>query len=122
MFKFFESLTRPFPEGEPERPPSTLFAFCRYYTRGFEAPLIVMSVLTAVIATLEVFLFGFMGQLVDWLVTRNPQTLWQEESGTLITMGVVVAFGIPSLILLHSLVVHQTLLGNYPMAIRWSDP
>ncbi|MDH3901890.1 MAG: ABC transporter ATP-binding protein/permease [Xanthomonadales bacterium] len=120
MFKFFESLTRPFPEGEPERPPSDLIAFCRYYTRGFEIPLIVMSVLTAMIAILEVFLFGFMGQLVDWLVTRNPQTLWQEESGTLITMGVVVVFGIPSLIMLHSLLVHQTLLGNYPMAIRWS--
>ena len=120
MFDFFESLTKPFPEGEPERPPSDLFAFCRYYTRGFEMPLIVMSVLTAVIAILEVFLFGFMGQLVDWLVTRNPETLWQEESGTLITMGVVVVFGIPSLILLHSLLVHQTLLGNYPMAIRWS--
>ena len=83
-------------------------------------PLIVMSVLTAAIAILEVVLFGFMGQLVDWLVTRNPETLWQEESGTLITMGVVVVFGIPSLILLHSLLVHQTLLGNYPMAIRWS--
>jgi ATP-binding cassette subfamily B multidrug efflux pump len=35
-------------------------------------------------------------------------------------MGVVVLFGIPSLILLHSLLVHQALLGNYPMAIRWS--
>jgi ATP-binding cassette subfamily B multidrug efflux pump len=120
MFKFFESLTKPFPEGEPERPPSDLFAFCRYYTRGFEVPLIVMSILTAVVAMLEVFLFGFMGQLVDWLVTRNPATLWQEESGRLITMGVVVVFAIPSLVLLHSLLVHQTLLGNYPMAIRWS--
>ena len=69
------------------------------------------------IAILEVVLFGFMGQLVDWLATKNPGTLWQDESTTLITMGVVVVFGIPSLILLHSLVVHQTLLGNYPMAM-----
>ncbi|MBT8070840.1 MAG: ABC transporter ATP-binding protein, partial [Gammaproteobacteria bacterium] len=120
MFKFFESLSKPFPEGEPGRPPSGLYAFCRYYTRGFELPLILMAVLAALVAMLEVTLFGFMGQLVDWLVTKNPETLWQEESGTLITMGVVVVFGIPTLILLHSLLVHQTLLGNYPMAIRWS--
>jgi ATP-binding cassette subfamily B multidrug efflux pump len=120
MFKFFESLSKPFPEGEPGRPPSGLYAFCRYYTRGFELPLIFMAVLAALVAMLEVTLFGFMGQLVDWLVTKNPETLWQEESGTLITMGVVVVFGIPTLILLHSLLVHQTLLGNYPMAIRWS--
>jgi ATP-binding cassette subfamily B multidrug efflux pump len=120
MFKFFESLAKPFPEGEPERPPHGLVAFCRFYTRGFEKPLILMSVLAAMVAMLEVILFGFMGQLVDWLVTKNPGTLWQDESATLITMGVVVVFGIPILILLHSLLVHQTLLGNYPMAIRWS--
>jgi ATP-binding cassette subfamily B multidrug efflux pump len=119
MFKLFESLTRPFPEGEPDQPPAGLVAFCRHYTRGFETPLIVMSVLTAIIAILEVSLFGFMGQLVDWLVTKNPQTLWQDEGDTLVVMGVVVLVAIPLLILLHSLLVHQTLLGNYPMAIRW---
>ncbi len=95
-------------------------AFCRHYTSGFGAPLIAMSILTAVIAALEVSLFGFMGQLVDWLTTKEPATLWQEESDTLIAMGVTVLIIIPVLILLHSLIVHQTLLGNYPMAIRWS--
>src|SRR5690606_30428724 len=27
--------------------------------------------------------------------------------------------GIPMIISLHSLLIHQTMLGNYPMAIRW---
>ncbi|MBT8448224.1 MAG: ABC transporter ATP-binding protein/permease, partial [Gammaproteobacteria bacterium] len=120
MFKFFESLTEPLPPGEPEKPPETLVAFCRHYTRGFGKPLIVMSVFTALLAILEVSLFGFMGQLVDWLVVKDPETFWQEESSTLITMSVIVLVVIPILTLLHALVVHQTLLGNYPMAIRWS--
>ena len=119
MFKFFESLTRPFPEADPVQPPEGIYAFCRHYTKGFAAPLIAMSVLTAIIAALEVSLFGFMGQLVDWLTTKNPETLWLEESDTLIAMGITVLLVIPLLILLHSLIVHQTLLGNYPMAIRW---
>ena len=71
------------------------------------------------IAILEVSLFGFMGQLVDWLTTKDPATFLQEESNTLITMGILVLVVIPLLILVHSLIVHQTLLGNYPMAIRW---
>ena len=29
------------------------------------------------------------------------------------------AGGLPLLVLIHSLLVHQTLLGNYPMVIRW---
>ncbi len=119
MFKLFESFTKPFPEIEPSRPPKSIYAFCKFYTRGFGVPLVIMSILTAITAALEVSLFGFMGQLVDWLTTKNPETLWQEEADTLITMGVLVLVVIPILILVHSLIVHQTLLGNYPMAIRW---
>ena len=119
MFKLFESFTKPFPEIEPSQPPKSIYAFCKFYTRGFGVPLLIMSILTAFTAALEVSLFGFMGQLVDWLTTKNPETLWQEEADTLITMGVLVLVVIPILILVHSLIVHQTLLGNYPMAIRW---
>lgn len=119
MFKFFESLTQALPQEEPTQPPNTLYAFCRHYTRGFGLPLIVMSVLTAILAMLEVSLFGFMGKLVDWLVTKNPQTLWQDEGTTLIIMSVLVLVVIPLIVWLHASIVHQTLLGNYPMAIRW---
>ncbi|MCL1141576.1 ABC transporter ATP-binding protein [Shewanella gaetbuli] len=119
MFKFFESLVKPLPPEEPTQPPKGLYAFCRHYTKGFGAPLIMMSVLTALLAILEVSLFGFMGQLVDWLVTKNPDTLWQEESDTLISMSVIVLVIIPFLVWLHASIVYQTLLGNYPMAIRW---
>ena len=119
MFKFFESLANPLPKEDPEQPPTSLLAFCQHYTHGFYIPLIIMSLLTAVIAVLEVSLFAFMGQLVDWLSTKNPDTFLKEESATLISMSIVVLVVIPSLIMLHSTLVHQTLLGNYPMAIRW---
>ena len=78
-----------------------------------------MSVLTAFIAMLEVSLFGFMGQLVDWLVKKSPETLYQDEGSTLILMGLMVLVVMPLLVLFHALIMHQTLLGNYPMSIRW---
>lgn len=119
MYKRFEKLAQAFPPHEPEQPPKGLFAFCRHYTRGFELPLLAMSVLSALIAIVEVSLFGFMGQLVDWLAEHNPDTFWAEEGGKLLGMGLLVVIVVPILITLHSLVVHQTLLGNYPMSIRW---
>ncbi|MCL1068871.1 ABC transporter ATP-binding protein/permease [Shewanella olleyana] len=119
MFKFFESLTNPLPQEEPSQAPKGVYAFCRHYTRGFEKHLVIMSMLTATLAVLEVSLFGFMGKLVDWLVTKNPETLWQDEGNTLIGMSVIVLVVIPILVWLHASIVHQTLLGNYPMAIRW---
>lgn len=119
MLKLFERWLAAYPEIDPEQSPKTLFAFCRYYSKGAEIPLILMSLLTATVAILEVTLFSFMGQLVDWLVTKNPDTFLSEESGHLIGMSLMVLVAMPLVTLLHSAVVHQTLLGNYPMRIRW---
>lgn len=119
MLGFFERLTKPFPVDEPTQPPKGLFAFCLHYSKGMVLPLILMSLATALLAALEVSLFGFMGQLVDWLVNKNPDTFWQEEQDTLITMAVVMLVILPALVFFHSALIHQTILGNYPMSIRW---
>lgn len=119
MFKFFEKQSSAFPKHQPEQPPQGLVAFCRYYTRGFESPLLAMAVLSAMIAILEVSLFGFMGQLVDWLSNHDPQSFLAEESNNLLGLSVLILVAMPLLVLLHSLIMHQTLLGNYPMSIRW---
>ncbi|MCH2040678.1 MAG: ABC transporter ATP-binding protein/permease [Saccharospirillaceae bacterium] len=119
MLRFFEQLINPFPPEHPNQPPTGLYAFCRHYTQGMEAPLIVMSVLTALLAILEVTLFSFMGDLVDWLTKQNPETLFDEQGDKLLWMSALVIIGLPAIVLLHALLVHQTLLGNYPMKIRW---
>ncbi len=119
MFKKFEGFTKPFPDEEPTQPPSGILAFCRYYTRGFEIPLIIMSIMSTIVAVVEVSLFGAMGNLVDWLSTSNPETFWQENSSQLIFYGVLLVVVMPILVVGYSLLIHQTLLGNYPMSIRW---
>lgn len=120
MLSWFERWTKPFPPAEPEQPPSSLWAFCWHYSAGMRLPLVIMTLLTAIIAILEVSLFGFMGQLVDWLVQKDPSTFWQQEADQLLTMGFLTVVGIPLLVLLHAAVIHQSILGNFPMAIRWS--
>lgn len=119
MLRLFERFVNPFPPEHPTQPPQGLYAFCRHYTRGAERPLLTMSVLTALMAILEVQLFGFMGQLVDWLATKNPETFLAEESRKLWIMALTLLVLMPLVSFLHNLIVHQTLLGNYPMKIRW---
>ncbi|MCY7296289.1 ABC transporter ATP-binding protein [Alteromonas sp. a30] len=119
MLTFFEKLLNPFPKNEPERPPATLVAFCLHYTRGMWRPILVVGLLTAILATAEVALFGAMGQLVDWLSTKEPSTILQEEKQSIIFFGIALLVILPALTLLHSTLVHQTMLGNYPMTIRW---
>ncbi len=119
MFSFFEKIINPYPPQEPVQAPNTMWAFCRHYTQGMGKPLILMALLTATIAAFEVYLFGFMGQLVDWLVDKEPKLLLQENGRQLFFIGFMLLIGMPLLSLLHSLVIHQTLMGNMPMSIRW---
>jgi len=119
MFKRFEGFTEPFPKSTPDQPPSGMFAFLRYYTRGYEKPLIIMSLMATIVAVVEVMLFGAMGQLVDWLSTSNPETFLQDNKADLIFYGTLLLVVMPILVIGYSLLVHQTLLGNYPMSIRW---
>jgi ATP-binding cassette subfamily B multidrug efflux pump len=119
MFQFFENLIKPFPDQKPTQPPKGLFGFCWHYTRDVAPYLLLMAFLTGMLALIEVSLFSFLGNLVDWLSTKSPETFLADEADTLWWMGFVVLVGLPVTVLLHSLVIHQTLLGNYPMIIRW---
>ncbi|WP_019674245.1 ABC transporter ATP-binding protein [Arsukibacterium perlucidum] len=119
MLRFFERLTKPFPAAEPCQPPRGLLAFCRHYTKGMERSLVFMSLSSAILAVLEVSLFSFMGQLVDWLVANDPENFFKDERSTLIWMALVTLVLLPLMTFIHSAIVHQTLLGNYPMSIRW---
>jgi ATP-binding cassette subfamily B multidrug efflux pump len=85
-----------------------------------ELSLVLMSVSAALLAILEVSLFSYMGQLVDWLGTYTPQTLFEEQKTELIKMAVVLLVILPIVVFFHSAILHQALLGNYPMSIRWS--
>src|SRR5690606_10226423 len=102
MLSFFERIIKPFPAIEPSQPPKGILAFCRHYTKGMEASLILMSVSTALLAMLEVSLFSFMGQLVDWLVQNEPEALFTTERATLIKMAVVTVILLPALSFFHA--------------------
>ncbi|ESY96112.1 multidrug ABC transporter ATP-binding protein [Mesorhizobium sp. LNHC209A00] len=119
MFSWFERRLDPFPVAEPVEPPRTLVAFCLHYTRGAWPYILVDAVLVAAIAIAEVWMFGFLGRIVDWLSGQNRETFLQTEGWKLAGMAFIVLFALPGTVWLHSLLNQQTLMGNYPMRIRW---
>lgn len=119
MFRFFEQRIDPFPPDHPRQPPATLLAFCRHYIKGIESWLWVMSLLTALLAISEAMLYGILGQVVDWLAEKQPEHFFQEEFWSLLGMGFFILVFIPVVVIIQGLVVHQTLMGNFPMRVRW---
>lgn len=119
MFGWFEKRLDPYPHPPSGRPPEQLLAFCWHYSREAAPWLAAMSVLTALIAIGEVFLFSFLGDIVNWLSESSREEFIAKEGTRLFWMGSLVLVGLPAVVWLQSLLMHQTLLGNYPMIGRW---
>jgi ATP-binding cassette, subfamily B, multidrug efflux pump len=119
MFSWFEKRLDAFPSEEPTEPPKTLVAFCLHYTKGSWPFIVSAAVLMSAIALAEVWLFSFLGSIVDWLSAQSRETFLQTEGWKLAGMAFVILVVLPGTVFLHSLIAQQTLMGNYPMRIRW---
>jgi ATP-binding cassette subfamily B multidrug efflux pump len=119
LFRWFETRTEAFSAGEAGMPPATLSGFIWFYTKPFWPWIAVTSMLAALVAVIEVSLFAFLGSVVDWLAKTTPDTVFQDYSWQLLLLAGLVLLLHPLLNFIYELIVHQTLMGNYPMRIRW---
>jgi len=119
LLDYFEGRIEPFPDEPAQRPPNTLVPFLWHYSRDCWPWLLAMAVFSGLISVLEISLFGFLGNLVDWLGDRDPQTLIVEESSRLLWMGLIILIFLPLAGFIQSLLLHQSIFGNYVMSIRW---
>ena len=119
MFGFFERFIDPYPPEHPAEPPQGLYRFCRHYIRGIEPYLALLALLTTLLAISEALLYSVVGQLVDWLAEKKIDNFIDSEWPALLSMSVLILIVIPLLVLLHALVINQTLMGNFPMRVRW---
>lgn len=119
LLHYFETLVEPFPDEPPTAPPNKFLPFLLHYARGLWPWLLLMSFLTAIISVLEVSLFAFLGNLVDWLGTAERDSFLENEGSTLLWMGAVILILLPLAGFFQSVILHQTVIGNFPMRIRW---
>lgn len=119
MFAWFERRIDPYPSEMPGLPPQSLWRFVLHYSRGALPWLVLLSLFSALIAIIEVMLFGWLGDLIDQLSSTPRELFWSQNGGRLAVIAAVLLIGLPALNLLASLVLHQTLMGNFPQRIRW---
>ena len=119
MLRWFERRLDPYPGGDPVEPPKGLLAFCLHYSDGAKKWLALMAFAAAAVAAGEIIIFGFIGDVVNWLAGANPETFLETDGWKLALMGVMVVVVLPGLALISTLTMHQTLLGNFPQRIRW---
>ncbi|RMC37379.1 ABC transporter ATP-binding protein [Paracoccus alkanivorans] len=119
MFAWFERRIDPYPNDTPDMPPRSLWRFLLHYSHGALPWLVSLALLSSVIALIEVMLFNWLGELINRLSDTPREVFWQEQGSRLALMAVVLLVLMPVLNLLGSLILHQSLMGNFPQRIRW---
>ena len=118
LFRFFESRLSAFPDTPMPLPRDGLIKFLWACTEGLRGWLLLFMILSAGIGVYEAMLFAWIGNLVDWLGTYTPQTLWTEKGDMLLLMLAVLIIS-PFWISLSSLIRFQSIQGVFPMQMRW---
>ncbi|WP_265501859.1 ABC transporter ATP-binding protein [Paracoccus beibuensis] len=119
MFAWFERRIDPYPHRAPAMPPRSLWRFVLHYSRGALPWLVALAIGSGAIAVIEVMLFGWLGQLIDRLADTPPELFWAQEGRRIAVMAVVLLVAMPVLNLVSTLILHQSLMGNFPQRIRW---
>jgi len=119
MFSFFERLIDPYRSIPLAPPPAGLWAFFWHYIRPVWPIVATISVLTAMIAALEIVMLGYVGYFVDLMTNADRATFLEVHGGEVGRMALLALVVLPLLAVSWEFVFHQSFAGNFPMMIRW---
>ncbi|SHJ53029.1 ATP-binding cassette, subfamily B, multidrug efflux pump [Palleronia salina] len=119
MFAWFERRIAPYPDDPPRMPPATLGRFMLHYSRGALPWLVLLGLGSGAMAVIEVALFGWLGEIVNDLSATPRDQFWDLHGGRILFMAVVLLLVLPILNAMSTVIMHQTLMGNFPQRIRW---
>jgi ATP-binding cassette subfamily B multidrug efflux pump len=119
LYRLFEKLLHPYPEGDPPELPKNFFSFLWACTTGTRLYLLMLAILTSLATLWDAWLYAALGHVVDWLVQADRAAVWQEQRVTILLFVVALFASIP-LIGIHSFLKHQTLAINLTLRLRWN--
>ncbi|MCI6345754.1 MAG: ABC transporter ATP-binding protein [Succinatimonas sp.] len=108
-----------FPQRNEGTPPKNPVKFILFFTRGLCGFFIAASVLNSVIAIGEALFFVCLGLVVDWTSSSTPHNFIALHGTSILVMLLCAGVILPVASVLHSLLIHQTISGNYSSQIRW---
>ncbi|WP_422075647.1 ABC transporter ATP-binding protein [Tranquillimonas rosea] len=120
MFRFFETLVDPYAEApRDDAPPRRLWPFMRDYSRPFYRIFALATLMSVLVAAIEVWLIYYMGRIVDILTTSEPGEVWVRHGIELIAVAVFLLLIRPAVQAVDVLLLNNTIIPNYGTLFRW---
>lgn len=119
FFKFFENLVDPYGDySELDNPPQQMWPFLRAYAEPFKTVFLFATIMSILVAAVELWLIYYMGRVVD-LLSGEPALVWATHGGEFIAVAIFVLLLRPILQALDVLILNNAILPNFGTLIRW---
>lgn len=119
LCRVFENFIHPFTEPGQKLPPAKFHDFVVYFSSVSRGWFVVLTVMTALVAVSELLIFYCLGALVNWMGESTPDKLLDDYGLQLAGLVIFSVVVMPAIMLIHTLVVRQTLHDNLPLHFRW---
>ena len=120
MFRFFENLVDPYsPHPETDAPPTKLLPFIWDYARPFKMLFVATTLMSIVVAAIEIGLLWYLGRIVDVLSASGPEQFWADYGTELIVGAVFLLLVRPILQVFDIGLLNNGVLPNLGARFRW---
>ena len=92
FYTFFEKLVDPLPNTPTEHPPLKPLAFIWHYVRPMKFLVLLTFIGSGIAGICEIFLYVFIGNLVDWMNTTEPAAFLETYGWALLAMSLMSSY------------------------------
>lgn len=125
MYAYFERLIDPLAvHRTAERPPGGTFAFFWRYVAPVKGVVLAALVLGAIAAVAELYLYAWLGQLLDWMTAgaeRPRGAFLQEHGASLLWMLLIIGVVRPVAMLASRALINLAIAPGLANATRWQN-
>ncbi len=121
FFNWLEYLVDPLRRSAVQRPPTDNGAFFGFFLWPMRRLILVILLLTGTAAISEIYLYAFLGNIVDWMASSQPDTFFELYSTQLLVMTIVIAIIRPLSTIASRAVINLSLVPGLTNTVRWQN-
>ena len=121
FFNWLEHLVDPLKRCDVVQPPTEIGAFFSFYLLPMRRLILATLVMTGIAAISEIYLYAFLGDIVDWMATSHPETFFAVHSTQLLIMTVVIAIIRPLSTIVSRALINLSLIPALTNTVRWQN-
>ncbi|MFK8076700.1 MAG: ABC transporter ATP-binding protein [Granulosicoccus sp.] len=121
MYRFFESLIDPLRPTPACQPPEKTLPFFWFYLAPIKGVLLSTLVLSGIAALSELYVYIYLGRILDWMSEANRASFLSSHSTALIWMAVVVVLIRPMSMLATRAIINLAVAPGLANATRWQN-